>query len=251
MGMAVICSQTGNVIPWGRAMMKTWTIRIAAAFAMAIASAARAQNILTPSSQPQLTADDLVFARLHTLVLVNFRHTPLNKAITALANAAGVNVFVDWRSLAQNAIRRRTPVTLRLKGPVAARTVLSFIRTQLSPGGQRLAFTASHGVLFLGTLQEVEMRRVTRVYTPLAGQQGQLGSGSYNLQRQKLYRIVRLLENNIDRNRWICNGGIDASATIFRGTLVVTADEAMQRKVEMLLRQMAEAVAMTRSTDQR
>ena len=76
MGMAVICSQTGNVISWGRAMMKTWTTRIAAVFAPALVSAARAQNIPTPSSQPQLTADDLVFARLHTLVLVKFRPWP-------------------------------------------------------------------------------------------------------------------------------------------------------------------------------
>lgn len=103
--------------------MKTGVICIVAVFALAMASAARAHNIPTLSSQRQLTADDLVFARLHTLVLVNIRHTPLHKAITALADAAGVNVFVDWRSLAQNAIRRRTPVTLHLKGPIAARTV--------------------------------------------------------------------------------------------------------------------------------
>ena len=108
-----------------------------------------------------------------------------------------------------------------------------------------MAFTVSRGVLFLGSLPEVEKRRVTRVYAPFVSQAAPVGSRRYNAQNQQLHQIVRLLDNNIDRSRRIDNGGIDASATVFNGTLVITADEVMQRKIEKLLQNLAEAQAAT------
>jgi hypothetical protein len=225
--------------------MTTGMIRIAVVFVLAMASAAPAINQSAPTPIRQLSADHAVFTRLHTLVLVHFHRTAFNTAIKSLAKAAGVDVFVDWHTLAQASIRRGTPVTLHLNGPVPARTVLSLVITQLSPGGQRLAFTVSRGVLFLGSLQEVEKRRLTRIYAPFVSQAAPVGSWQYNAQNQQLDQIVRLLENNIDRNRWIANGGIDASATVFNGALVITADEVMQRKIEKLLQNLAEAQAAT------
>lgn len=222
---------------------KARLILMAIVASLGVSAAARAQNMPLPTPAGQLAADDLVFSRLHTLVLVNFHHTPLKTAIKALANAAGVNVFVDWQSLASGGIRETTRMTLRFNGPVSVRTALSFLLARLSPGGMRASFTVSHGVLFFGTLQAVETRRVIRVYGGLAGPPVPPGSQDYLWQRQQLFRIMLLLQNNVDRNRWIDNGGIGASATIFRGMLVIKADENMQRRIQRLLRHLTEVLA--------
>lgn len=93
-------------------MVNTSVIRVAAALILTSALAAQAQHLPVKTFQRQMAADDLVFARLHTLVLVNFNHTPLNQAITALSKAAGVNVYVDWHSLKAVGLDKSMPVNL-------------------------------------------------------------------------------------------------------------------------------------------
>jgi hypothetical protein len=232
-------------------MIKSWTILFAVFVSLGGAAAVGAHTIPVPTPQRQLVADNLVFSKLQTLVLVHFDHTPLSKAIESLADAAGVNAFVDWHSLAQDAVRAGTPVTLQFNGPVSVRTVLSFLEAQLSNGGSRPAMTVSHGVLFFGTIQAVQTHRVTRVYTVLSGPLAQAVTRKGAMQRRRLVQIVQLLQNNIDRNRWIDNGGIDASATIFHGLLIVTADENMQRRIEKLLQRVADALDITEAAGQR
>lgn len=114
-------------------MIKMGGILVIAVATLAMGSLpATAQSVAAPTPSRQLAADDLVFHRLQTLVLVHFHNTPLNQAFKALAAAAGVNLFVDWRKMASAGVTRTTLVSLNFRGPVFVRAALSYVLKQFS-----------------------------------------------------------------------------------------------------------------------
>jgi len=119
---------------------------------------------------PELQADSpLSPADPRQLALRQFTYdqTPLGDVINDISQIAGVNIVVNWRSLANHNITRRTPVSLDLTG-VSAAKVLDVLTDDLSGGREKFGsvyWLVDDGVVRIATGSALNTTLDTRVFS--------------------------------------------------------------------------------------
>lgn len=82
-----------------------------------------------------------------------FRNIPLSEAIQTFRGRAGVNFYVNWRSLEAVGISKDTPVSMKIRG-ASIRRALDLLTDQLSEGRDKLEsiyWTVDRGVVTIAT----------------------------------------------------------------------------------------------------
>jgi hypothetical protein len=104
------------------------------------------------------------FAKLRTGINApDVKGAALDKIITFVEDASGVEISVDWGLLAAEQIPRTTPVNVRLSGVTAAdvlRDALDFA----AAGKKLLAWRIESGRVRVSTYMALSEERITRVY---------------------------------------------------------------------------------------
>jgi hypothetical protein len=192
------------------------------------------------AAAPVATARVRTQHRLAKLVLVHFDKTPFNTAIGILAKDADVNVCLETNALADAGIRPATPVTVDFMRPVPIAVAMDAVLENIESPSAPLGWSLRHGVLLVTQRVLIPNSRVVHVYN--IGDLVDSGVHSNNAAitlRQNSDNLVQVIENTVDRNSWIDNGGAVGAIRIFRNTLVVTTTPADQAAVAALLRKLA------------
>ncbi|NNM87617.1 MAG: hypothetical protein HKL95_03765, partial [Phycisphaerae bacterium] len=195
------------------------------------------------TAQRQIARDDEVRRRLMTAVTVHFSKIPIRVALRYLAHAAHVNLFVYWHALAADGCGPSTRVTVHFTHPVTVATALRFSLAALAAGGPSpLGYTASHGLLMVGPRDLLAMQVVTRCYR--LGPLMLVSTRRHPALSHRLQAIgiLKLLENTADRSAWVDNGGTVNIARYMDGTLIITASERDQWRIQRILTALAAQV---------
>jgi hypothetical protein len=94
---------------------------------------------------------------------VQFDGTPLSEVIDFLRDATGANIFVNWRALENEGVRKDTPVTARFRQITAGKAIRVLLD---NAGGAKaeLGYTIDDGVVTVSTVEDLERDTETRVY---------------------------------------------------------------------------------------
>jgi hypothetical protein len=186
-------------------------------------------------------------------------NVPLGDAIDFLRDVAGVNINVDWKSLAAANITKETQINLNLHD-VSAEKVLSLILTQAGPG-DLLTYYIDQNVVEITTRLVADQQMITVVYyvedllqpndtfdyniSSIGGGSAQVtggggGSGSSTLSGgqntaaktvdDKADQLIKLIETVVRPEIWRDNGGT-ASMAFLNGNLIVTAPRSVQEAI--------------------
>ncbi|MBN2474528.1 MAG: hypothetical protein JXB62_07960 [Pirellulales bacterium] len=193
--------------------------------------------------------------KLEKLATADFIEYPLVDVLAHLTEVAGVQVYVDHRSLDEVGIQPDVPITMDLKD-VPVEMLLRLILRQLD-----LTYMLDHGVVVVTTPEEVEQSLEIRVYRvdglveasgpqaaleaatesadPYFGRDMRPGHGG---RPHGLDELISLITSTVVPESWEDVGG-PATIKPFRDTLVVLQTQFGQHKVEKLLQHLREAVA--------
>jgi hypothetical protein len=187
-------------------------------------------------------------------------NVPLGDAIDFLRDVAGVNINVDWKSLAAANITKETQINLNLHD-VSAAKVLSLILSQAGPG-ELLTYFIDQNVVEITTRLVADQQMITVVYyvqdllqpndtfnyaiASIGGGSAQVtggggGSGSSTLSNSqtsaqgktadsKADQLIKLIETVVRPEVWRDNGGT-ASMAYLNGNLIVTAPRSVQEAI--------------------
>jgi hypothetical protein len=187
-------------------------------------------------------------------------NVPLEDAIDFLRDVAGVNINVDWKSLAAANITKETQINLNLHD-VSAAKVLALVLSQAGPG-DLLTYFIDQNVVEITTRAVEDQQMITVVYyvqdllqpndtfnyaiASIGGGSAQVtggggGGGSSTLSNSqngaqgktvddKANQLIKLIETVVRPEVWRDNGGT-ASMAYLNGNLIVTAPRSVQEAI--------------------
>lgn len=156
-----------------------------------------------------------------TRLNVDFNGVPLSAVVDEIAEAIGLDVFVDQRSLENFGVSMDEPITLRFKNPMTARDTLSLIMQRFE-----LSYTIRNGYIVVA-YQDTQ-RDPLRTYDL-----------SYVLpDNSTVHELMGVIRSSVHPDVWDSNGGM-ATIGVFGSMLVVRANEETHQDLERLLRELA------------
>ncbi|MCE2653378.1 MAG: type II and III secretion system protein [Planctomycetaceae bacterium] len=204
----------------------------------------------------------------------------LSDVLDFVQRTAGVNMDVQWESLALVGIDRSTPVNLRLSD-VSAGTVLDRVLKKVSKDQYSRADFAvdDKGVLTVASADDIKRHTTTNLYNitdllveapdftdaptidlrtildegrgnrakaqasaPFAPRAGQ--ESGVNQRGERVRRIVQLIQNTVAPETWRDNGGDVGSIQELNGTLIVHSTPRNHREIQGLLSKLREIRSM-------
>ncbi|MDB5304622.1 MAG: peptidase, partial [Phycisphaerales bacterium] len=170
-------------------------------------------------------ADAKAAGLLRKSLAVSMQGVPLDEFLHYLSDQTGADIFLDTKALGEQQIVGDAPVTLHVKEPRSAESLLQLgLR---SAGGNALGYEISNGLVIITTRSELNKSLVTRSY-----EVGRLIDTDGNVD------LPTLIESNVAAGSWRAVGG-DASTggtiALFNRKLIVTTTEPNQREVAKLL----------------
>lgn len=156
-----------------------------------------------------------------TKLKVDFNGVPLSAVVNEIAEAIGIDVFLEQRSLTDFGISMEEPITLQFKNPMTARDALSLITHRLE-----LSYTIRNG--FIVIAYQDTQRDPLRTYDL-----------SYVLpDNSTVHELMGVIRSSVHPEVWDTGGGM-ATLGVFGSMLVVRANEEAHQDLERLLRELA------------
>lgn len=151
---------------------------------------------------------------------VRFEAVGLSDVIDFLRDASGLNIFVDWKAMADAGVDQNVAVTMRLKN-VPVREAL---RLAIRNAGQNVTFTVENGIVVIGVSDGRQVGVTIKGYdiNDLIG-----GTGDTALKSKELVDLITETVGNF--------AGSTVAIKAFNGKLIVTADEATHKDVDKVL----------------
>ncbi len=186
-----------------------------------------------------------LYSRLSVRVWVHLEHTPLRKALHALARAAGLTLIVQPNSTPNPPGKLTEPVTLNLRRSIRISHAIELVLLKAGEHAPGISWNVTRRALLVGSKYWVQKLVTVRVYkiAPLVEVRGP--NGTY-ISLKRVHAIVRLIEGTVDRNSWIDNGGTVGSCSEIHGLLVVRALGRDQLQIGRLLREVESGIALNK-----
>lgn len=157
---------------------------------------------------------------------------PFDQAVETLRTLSGVNIWVDWPSLALEDFVRNTPVSLRLTHVTLSEALDRLLSRPV--GAVELGYGVEDGVVLITTRQCAGQYVITRAYDvrdmilPI-GTPGRADG---------IDALIRYLTRSVDPDSWKDNGGVFGKIQEVNGRLIVTqswqSHEKIARWLDML-----------------
>lgn len=167
--------------------------------------------------------------RLQKSVRIEFIETPVTDVMLFLSDAADFQFYIDEKALGDAAIPSESPITVNLT-TASVETALDLALQQVD-----LTYYLRSGLVIVTANDALESVRETRVYP---------AADLLNEVRNPRESLVELITATIEPEQWDMNGGLGAIRS-FRGTLVITQNPNVHRKIEKLLAQLRKATEST------
>jgi hypothetical protein len=198
----------------------------------------------------------------HRLPEAKLTNVTLSDAIQFLQDAGGLNIDVDWKSLAALNVTRDALINLNLHD-VRIGKILSLILSQAAPG-DALTYYVDDNVVEVTSQTVADQKLVTAVYyvedlvsvndnfdptlTNVQNAQGGQSSGggasnpfsasgtsstagnSADAKENKAQKLIKMIETIIRPEIWRDNGG-PATIEYFNGNLIVSAPRSVQESI--------------------
>ncbi|MCU0715532.1 MAG: sigma-70 family RNA polymerase sigma factor, partial [Pirellula sp.] len=149
-----------------------------------------------------------------TKLKVDFNGVPLSAVVNEIAEAIGIDVFLEQRSLTDFGISMEEPITLQFKNPMTARDALSLITHRLE-----LSYTIRNG--FIVIAYQDTQRDPLRTYDL-----------SYVLpDNSTVHELMGVIRSSVHPEVWDTGGGM-ATLGVFGSMLVVRANEEAHQDLE-------------------
>lgn len=182
----------------------------------------------------------------HVYPQLEFNAARLSDVIDYFRDSSGAKIFVNWRSLESEGIRRDAPVSVRL-GETRLSAALQAV-LNAAAGGAELRFTVDEDVITVSTADDLSKNVVVRVYD-IRRLLGALGDASparpagpttepaaVGAGRDELVRsIVQLIEDTVAYGTWKDHGGSLGAIRELQGQLIVTQTSENQHQIYKLL----------------
>lgn len=206
--------------------------------------------------------DDALDRRLPEL---SFDAVPFSDALEALKDAAGLNLFVDWKTLEAAGIDKTTPVTFRARGMTARKVLARLLRE--AGGGNQLTFEVTQGSVEVTTQEEADKRLEVRVYdirdlqfvpldvppppppsanfqlqaitrgggggsaSPFTGNGGSTGNRTERpTPDERGNELAEIIQESVRPEVWLANGG-NSSIRYYNGTLIINAPRSVHEMI--------------------
>ncbi len=179
--------------------------------------------------------------RLSAKFKVNFNQTPVRKAFSAMAQALHLNVVFDASSVAAVGTQPTTTISLHIRHAESANWILDRMTHKVSSGP--LDWTVAHDSLLVGSHDWITQHKVLRIYNVAPLVLKRLQTHIWYVSRPRLIKLTRLIENSVDRNDWIANGGIVGNIARFRSCLIIVNTRRNQWAIEKILAGLERATA--------
>ncbi len=187
-----------------------------------------------------------VHRRLETRISVSFSHTPVREAFAAIARCLKLTLVWNKQNKYCYDSIHATMVTLRTRSPERAQTVLR----QLTQGvlGGTLDWTADEHSLIVASPILIGKYTVLRIYNVAPLVLVRVRRGVWYLDKNRRRNLIKIIENSVNRNSWIDNGGVVGSIRAFQSSLIVKCERRDQWKIQKILANLEAADAATRAT---
>lgn len=213
----------GSAARWG-------LILLAAGLLAPVSGMTQQQSATELPSDRQLNAATLKL--LQEPVQLEFIDTPLEDAVNFLTDVSKIQFYVDRKALEIAGIPLSIPLTISVEN------VSREMALDLTLGQADLTYYVRGGVIIITTPSAVEQIAETIVY-PAADL---LKPG------QTRDDLVDLINTTVEPESWDINGGHGVIRS-FRGTLVVTQNPKVHRKIERLLNELRQATKSDGTAD--
>jgi beta-lactamase regulating signal transducer with metallopeptidase domain len=178
-------------------------------------------------------ADAKTAGLLHKSIAASMQGLPLDEFLRYVADQTGADIFLDAKALADRQIVPDAPVTLQVREPRSAQSLLELgLR---SAGGNSPGYEVSNGLVIVTTRAVLENTKVTRSYDV-----GKL------IDTDPGVDLKTLIQNAVAADTWRAPGAnANAGGVIglFNRKLIVTAAEPNHREIARLLALLAEQPA--------
>lgn len=217
---------------------------------------------------------------------VNFANNELGNVLDYIAEVAGINMDVDWKTLEDNFIDRHTTVNMKLNDKVSLKVVLDRVLRQVgNDEDTRPQYAISDGILTISTKEKLQANPVTHVYdirdllinipnfvAPDMDLSNMLerdersnmsdrlfgeneSDEDYDNERltreERIENIRTLLTTHIDRRTWEINGGDVGVIQELNGNLIITTTPRNHRDISNLLEKLREIRSLQISVESR
>ncbi len=179
--------------------------------------------------------------RLSVKFKVHFTQTPVRKAFAVMAQALHLNVVFDASSVAAVGTQPTTTISLHIRHAESARWILDQMTHNVSSGP--LDWTVAHDSLLVGSHDWITLHKELRIYNVAPLVLKRLQTHIWYVSRTRLIKLSRLIENTVDQDGWIANGGTVGRLTIFRSCLIIVNTRRNQWAVEKILADLERAAA--------
>jgi hypothetical protein len=170
----------------------------------------------------------MVRTGLHQVIDFKLSDRPLGEAFDRLRGETGLQIFVNWKALEADGVRRGDPVSLQVRR-VHASTTLDLLLRVASPEGPRLGWKVDDGVVHVTTAADLSKNVMIRVYDI---REFLAGKGERD---KKVRALIRLLTDRIEPGSWREHGGSVASLRELQGQLIITQTGENHRAIIDLL----------------
>lgn len=231
-----------------------------------------APTTLTYTAAPLSPEDQKANARTaeklkKSLQKVDFNGVGLSDVIDFLRDGTGVDILVEWAALEQAGIPRDAPITIRLREPTPADSLLPLM---FRASGLPLRYEIDKGVVVISPSATTQAGpAVTHVYDVgdlVAGGGGGGGAGSFPgggfapgpegagglgarsgpvpaADTNDAWQLIRLITSTIEPNSWRESGGELGSISVFKNKLVIKTSEPIHKEISNLLEMLREKPA--------
>lgn len=181
----------------------------------------------TPQEPTNFDLNDATWRKLQTRISAPFAEIPLSDVLSYIADKTGTRTYVDARALEDIAVElENATVTMELE-EVPAEMVLELALSQFD-----LGYYLRSGVIIVTSMDVAERHTEVRIY-PVADLVGR----DYG----RLEHLREVIENTIQPDSWDQQGGLGTIES-FDALLIVRQTSNLHRKIEVLLRQIRDAM---------
>jgi hypothetical protein len=187
--------------------------------------------------------------RLNTEVRLRLHHTPLRKALSALANTIGLALIIDKAGIKSAGVNPSTPITVDIHHSLTVRRAIELILLKATShrlNQSTITWNVSKDALLIGPASWADQFTTVRIYNIAPLILVHVGGNVYRVSRRRVRQVCSLIENTIDRNAWVDNGGISNTDRLFGTCLIVSGIERDQLAILNLLAGLEKAAAIAR-----